>query len=81
LSKLIPVAAQYVLRFKPTDGVVSGFEGATLELGGVSAPALIAASRSRKDELMLDITGLDKSIRVSGRVLGAKAGSILLERR
>jgi alpha-L-fucosidase len=81
LSKLIPVAAQYVLRFKPTDGVVSGFEGATLELGGVSAPALIAPSRSRNDELMLDITGLDKSIRVSGRVLGAKAGSILLERR
>ena len=81
LSKLIPVAAQYALRFKPVDGAVNGFEGATLELGGVSAPALIAPSRSRKDELMLDITGLDKSIRVSGRVLGAKSGSILLERR
>jgi alpha-L-fucosidase len=81
ITKQIPVAAQYALRFRPADGDVLGFEGATLELGGVSAPALIQPSRSRRDELLLDITGLDKSIRVSGRVLGAKTGSILLERR
>jgi alpha-L-fucosidase len=81
LTKQIPVAAQYALRFRPVDGTVLGFEGAILELGGVSAPALIGPSRSRKDELMLDITGLDKSIRISGKVLGAQTGSILLERR
>lgn len=81
LTRQIPVAAEYALRFKPVDGAVTGFEGATLEIGGVSAPALIAPSRSRKDELMLNITGLDKSIRVSGRVKGAKGGTILFVRK
>jgi len=81
ITKQVPVAAQYALRFRPADGTVLGFEGATLELGGVSSPGLIEPSRGRTDELLLDITGLDTSIRVSGRVLGAKSGSILLERR
>jgi alpha-L-fucosidase len=81
LSKMIHVAAQYALRFRPTNGAVGGFEGATLTLSGVSMPALIKAARDSRDELLLDITGLDASIIVSGRVLGAKSGSILLERR
>jgi hypothetical protein len=70
-----------VLRFHPLDGAVTGFEGVILEIGGVSTPGLIQPSHSRKDELMLDITGLDHSVHVEGRVLGAKAGSILLERQ
>jgi alpha-L-fucosidase len=81
LGKQITVAAQYVLRFHPLDGAVTGFEGVILEIGGVSTPGLIQPSHSRKDELMLDITGLDHSVHVQGRVLGAKAGSILLERQ
>jgi alpha-L-fucosidase len=81
LGKQINVAAQYVLRFHPLDGAVAGFEGVILDIGGVSTPGLIRTSRSRKDELMLDITGLDTSIRVRGKVLGAKAGSVLLERK
>ena len=44
-------------------------------------PDLIKMSRVKKNELILDITGLDKSILVHGRVLGPKAGSILMERR
>ena len=81
LSKSIPVAAEYALRFIPADGIVNGFEETDLKLGGVSSHALIGPSRSRSDELMLDITGLDSSIRVSGRVLGARAGAILLVRK
>lgn len=81
LSKHISAAAQYALRFHPGQGTVTGFHDFVLELGGVPNTTLIRPSRSRQDELMLDITGLDKSIRVHGRVDGAGSGSILLERR
>ena len=52
-----------------------------LMLGGVSNPSLVKVSRSRRDAVVLDITGLDKSIVVTGNIEGAEAGSILLERR
>ncbi len=81
LTKAIPVAAQYALRFKPEEGVVTGFSGTTLELGGTPSPALVKLSRTRPDEILLDITGLDKSIVVRGNVAGASNGSVLLERR
>lgn len=61
--------------------MTTGFRDPVLELGGVSNPALIKLSRSKRNELILDITGLDKSIRVQGHVEGADAGSVLLERR
>ena len=80
LTKHIQVAAQYVLRFQPAQDVVTGFSGAMLMLSGVSNPQLIKQSRKKKNELILDITGLDKSIRVEGHVQGAEAGSVLLER-
>ena len=80
LTKSIPVAAQYVLRFQPHQGAVSGFSDLALVLGGVSNPNLIKASRTKPNEIILDITGLDKSIRVQGRVQGADAGSVLLKR-
>ncbi len=38
-------------------------------------------SGKRPDEILLDITGLDKSITVRGNVEGAANGSVLLERR
>ncbi len=81
LTKEITVAAQYALRFKPQQGAVTGFRDLALKLGEVSNPTLIKRSRSKPNELILDITGLDKSIRVQGHVEGAQAGSVLLERR
>ena len=80
LTKSIKVAAQYVLRFQPQRGAVTGFSDLTLVLGGVANPSLIKRSRNKQNELILDITGLDKSIRVEGHVQGADAGSVLLER-
>jgi len=81
LTKEIPVAAQYALRFQPQQGSVTGFRDLVLELGGISNPALIKLSRIKRNELILDITGLEKTIRVHGHVDGAEAGSVLLERR
>ena len=80
LTQQIHVAAQYVLRFDGQMGAVTGFRGVVLEIGGVSTPALLKASPHRKNELLLDITGLDKSIQVHGQVEGAQTGSIQLER-
>jgi len=81
LTRSIPIAGQYGLRFLPWQGSVSDFEEVVFEIGGVSNAALVKPSRSKSNEILLDITGLDKSIRVHGRVEGADAGSILLERR
>ena len=81
LSKSISVAAQYALRFQPVKGVVTRVSDVKLMLGGVSNPSLVKVSRSRRDAVVLDITGLDKSIVVTGNIAGAEAGSILLERR
>jgi alpha-L-fucosidase len=81
LTKEIPVAAQYALRFQPQQGSVTGFRDLVLELGGISNPAFIKLSRIKRNELILDITGLEKTIRVHGHVDGAEAGSVLLERR
>jgi alpha-L-fucosidase len=81
LTKAITVAAQYALQFKPQQGAVTGFMGQTLELGGSPTPGLLKLSPSKPDEILLDITGLDKSIVVRGNVLGSSSGSVLLERR
>ncbi len=81
LTRQIHVAAQYVLRFDGQLGAVTGFHDVVLEIGGVSTPALLKMSPRRKNELLLDVTGLDKSIRVHGQLEGAEAGSIQLVRR
>jgi len=81
LTKDVHVAAQYALRFHPGHGSVTGFKDVVLELGGMPSPGLVKISRTRHDEILLDITGLDKSIHIRGRVEGADAGSVLLERR
>ena len=81
LTKEIKVAAQYALRFRPQQGAVVGFRDVVLELGGAANAGLVRVSRTKHDEILLDITGLDRSIRVRGRVDGAGSGSVLLERR
>lgn len=81
LGRHIAAAAQYILRFKSQQGAVTGIRNVVLEVGGVPAPALVKNSPARTDELLLDITGLDRSIHLAGRVEGPDSGSILLERR
>lgn len=81
LGREIAAAAQYALQFKSQQGTVMGFRDVVLKIGGISAPALVKPSPARANELLLDITGLDRSIQIAGHVEGAEAGSILLERR
>lgn len=81
LTSRIHVAAQYILRFHSDHGTVTGLRDVVLELDGIPEPALSNASSDKRNELILDITGLDRSIRVHGNVEGAENGSILLERR
>ncbi len=81
LSKHITVAAQYALRFQPSEGSVKGLSHVNLLLGGVASQSFVKMSRTRRDVVILDITGIEKSIRVEGQVEGADQGSILLERR
>jgi alpha-L-fucosidase len=80
LSSRIHAAAQYVLRFQAERGTVTGFHDVVLEVGGVPAPDLLKHSPTHPEELILDITGLDASIRIHGKVDGATNGSILFER-
>lgn len=79
LAKLVKVAGQYRLRFQAPAGKVTGLEGVVLEMGGVSAPGLVKVAKG--NEVWLNITGLDTSMKVSGRVVGVESGSILLVRR
>jgi alpha-L-fucosidase len=81
LTSKIHVAAQYVLRFHSDRDKVTGFRDAVLEVDGIPEPALLKVSSKQPNEMLLDITGMDRSIRVHGNVEGAEDGSILLERR
>lgn len=81
LAPHIPVAAQYVLRFRPQQGTITGFKDVVLDMGGVPTPTFVHSSPTKPDELLLDITGLDRSIRIKGQVKGSDTGSVLLERR
>lgn len=81
LTKQIHVAAQYALRFRGDGGEVRGFRNVVLEIGGMASPQFLRISPARRDELLVDITGLDATIVVHGEVEGAEAGSVLLEQR
>src|SRR5581483_6871506 len=72
LGKLIHDAAQYALRFRPGTSRVEGLDDVQLAIGGVSVPQFIHPS-DEKDELLLDITGLNRSIVVTGHVRGAES--------
>jgi alpha-L-fucosidase len=79
LGKSIPAAAQYTLRFVPASGEVQGFRHVSLLIGGVASPEFIHPSRTRKDQLLLDITAPNHSVLASGEVLGAERGEITLD--
>jgi alpha-L-fucosidase len=81
LGKAITAAAQYSLRFRPTSGTVRGFDDLRLMIGGMASPEFLQVSKTRNDELLLDITALNASIVVSGGVRGAERGQVTLNRR
>jgi alpha-L-fucosidase len=80
LTKKIDAAAQYRLRFVPASGKITALRNVVLKLHGVSEPGLIKPVRGKPDELILDITGVAETVQISGEVLGAPAGQILLQK-
>lgn len=80
LGKQITAATQYRLRFQGEREPVTGLSGVKLIVGGVAAPELLKRNPAQPSELILDITGLDPSIEVTGSVEGASKGSILITR-
>lgn len=81
LGKAITAAAQYALQFKAMSGTVQGFDDVRLMIGGVPSPQFIQTSKTRSDELLLDITALNAAIVVTGLVRGADRGQVTLNRR
>ncbi len=80
LTKLIDRAAQYRVRFVPYTGAVTALSGVVLKLRGVAQPDLLKHLPGTPDELLLDITGVDEVVQLSGTVQGAASGEILLQK-
>ncbi|HSU67254.1 MAG TPA: alpha-L-fucosidase [Tepidisphaeraceae bacterium] len=81
LSQRVHVAGQYALLFRAESGKVEALRDVRFELGDATDPALIKHSRLKSNELLLDLTGIDRRMRVTGSIAGSDAGSILLQRR
>jgi alpha-L-fucosidase len=80
LTKLIDRAAQYRVRFVPDRGTVTGVAGVVLTLRGVAEPDLLKHATGAPDELLLDITGVDETVHLSGTVSGAASGEIIVQK-
>jgi alpha-L-fucosidase len=80
LTKSITAAAQYRLRFVPATGKVTGLRNIVLKLHSVPEPNFVKPVRNKPDELILDITGVLETVQISGEVLGAPAGQVLLQK-
>ena len=80
LTSRIDAAKQYRLRFIPSSGMVTGLKNVVLKLHDVVEPNFIKPVTGKKDELILDITGVAETVRVSGEIIGAANGEILLQK-
>lgn len=80
LTAHIKDAAQYRLRFIPTEGKVTAIEGAELLLDGVPAPHLVKADPAAPDALILTMTAIGQKAVLRGHVQGAEQGTILLQK-
>ncbi len=80
LTHKINAAAQYRLRFIPRAGSVMALANVVLRLHEVPQPTLVKHVRGKADELILDITGVAETVQISGQVLGAEEGQILLQK-
>jgi alpha-L-fucosidase len=80
LTSKIDAAKQYRLRFVPSTGRVTSLNHVVLKLHDVVEPNFIKPVMGKKDELILDITGVAETVRVSGQIEGAASGEILLQK-
>jgi alpha-L-fucosidase len=81
LTRKIPAAAQYRLRFVGTAGEPVALSDVALTIGGARQPHLIRPVAGRRDVLLLTIPGLGQPIVIRARVRGAARGTLLLQRR
>ena len=80
LSNQIKDAAQYRVRFMPENGRVTGISKFQLSLGRVPAPHLVRLDPTAPNVLILTMTEIGQKIVLSGSVVGAESGAILLEK-
>jgi alpha-L-fucosidase len=80
LTSKINAATQYQLRFVPQEGQVTAIHDPVLLLDGIRHQELIHAAKSSTDRLILDITSIGPKVIFEGRIEGANAGSILLQK-
>ena len=80
LSKQITAAAQYRLRFVSETGEVSGIEDVRLLLNGVPEPRFLRRDPAVKNALILTVTALREKVVMTGTVVGAFNGTILLQK-
>ena len=80
LTKKITDATQYRLRFVPQGGQVSAIGSVQLLLDGAPEPHLIHSDRTDPAVLLLDMTGIGQKVVVSGTIVGAERGAILLQK-
>lgn len=80
LTKKIDAAAQYRLRFIPTEGKVTAIRNVVLKLHGIPNPNLVKPVRNSPNELTLDITGVAETVEITGEVIGSSEGQILLQK-
>jgi alpha-L-fucosidase len=80
LTDHIKDAAQYRVRFMPENGRVTSIIQFQLLLGGVSAPHLAQPDPTAPNILILTMTEIGQKVVLSGLVVGAESGAILLEK-
>jgi hypothetical protein len=80
LSSKIDAAAQYRLRFVAQRGRVTAVHDAVLLLDGIPHRELIHSIGNAPDRIMLDITSVGPDVAFEGRIEGAEAGTILLQK-
>jgi alpha-L-fucosidase len=80
LTSKIDAAKQYRLRFIASTGRLEALKDVVMKLHGVAEPGLVKPVRGKTDELILDITGVAETVQISGQVIGAASGQILLQK-
>jgi alpha-L-fucosidase len=80
LTSQIKAAAQYRLHFIPTAGTVTAVQNVVLKLHGVEESKFVKPMKGQADSLLIDITGVDEKVEISGTVVGAANGQILLQK-
>lgn len=81
LTRKIPAAAPYRLRFVGTGGAAVSLSEVVLTLGGAPQPQLVRPAAGRRDVLLLTIPGLGQPIAVRARLRGSASGTLLLRRQ